>query len=39
MKKIYQVVFSKVEIFEKNVILRPIFHGLCLTEYISINRR
>ena len=29
MKKIYLVVFSKVEIFKKDMILRPIFHGLC----------
>ena len=39
MKKIYLVGFSKVEIFKKNLNLRPIFHDLCWIGYRSINRR
>ena len=31
--------FSKVDIFEENVILRHILHGFCLIGYKSINRR
>ena len=33
MKKSVQLVFSNVEISQKNVILGPIFHGLCLIGY------
>ena len=38
-KKSDQQLFSKVEIFKKNVIVRPIFHGLCLIGYKSIIRQ
>ena len=31
--------FSNVEISQKNVILGPIFHGLCLIGYKSVNHR
>ena len=36
MKKIYPAVCGKVEIFQKNVTLRPILHGFCLIGYKSI---
>ena len=37
MKKSIWQLFSKVEIFKKNLILRPIFRGLCLIGNKSIK--
>ena len=39
MKKSIQKLFSKVEIFEKNVILGSTFHGLSLIGYKLVYRR
>ena len=39
MKKSYPVFFSDVEIFQKNMILKPSFHVLRLMGYKSLDHR